>query len=230
MIEDKQDQAIGDQTITDQIDDPPVLVHKVGALRGSPKYLPGKGSGIKRKRDKHGAFRRVVRLTGERRALILTYLRRGSHLETAFASAGVPASTYRSWMIRANEAVTQAEQGIRISQARKELILFLSDVEMAQAQFEQSMLDVVAGAAHAGTYTAALALLERRFPDRWQKREENQGSINVNVGFSFVQVSADQPVQALPGERSDDPAPGDPIPASHQLSPGAPQDIVVSQP
>lgn len=94
----------------------------------------------------------------------------------------------------------------------------MSDVEKAQAQFEQRMIDVVAGAAHAGTYTAALAILERRYPDRWAKREDQASTLNVNVGFSFVQVSGDTGQQTPTDARSINQAPDQPVPMSHQLT------------
>lgn len=214
MVDETQDQ------VTDaEIDPAPALVHRTGSLRGQPKYLPGKGSGVKRTRNKQGAFKRVVRLTDERKTMILTYLRRGSHLETAFAAAGIPGSTYRSWMVQADEALHDAKLGSPVTARRKALILFLANVEQAQAQFEQSMINVVAGAAHAGTYTAALAMLERRFPDRWAKREDRDLTVNLTAGFQYVQVSSDPGAGASPVPASHDLTPGDPITSPDHLLP-----------
>lgn len=199
--------------------DDAILIHKGGSLSGKPKYLPGQGSGIKRSRNKQGSFKRAIRLTDQVKSEILIQLRRGAHLETAFAYARIPGQTYRAWITQAQESLEKAQQGGHVTDRRKKLIRFLAEVEEAQAQAEQRLVRNVQDAANAGVWQAALSLLERRYPDRWSKRTEGDQKISVTVGFGYVEVSSNQPGEQ-PAQGSALELSSTPIPATRQLTAG----------
>src|SRR5437016_12110214 len=78
------------------------------------KYLPAQGSGVKVKGNgpaKRGVpirlMRKRIKLDKADIATVLLYIKRGSHLDTAFAMAGIPGSTYRLWIGRAREALSK---------------------------------------------------------------------------------------------------------------------------
>lgn len=212
----------GNPTMSAEPDNLVPPLHQVGALRGQPKFTPGQGSGLKRQRNSKGGFKRAVRLTDERKSLILVQLRRGCHLETAFALANVPGTTYRSWMMQARTSLDKAEKGERVTERQKQLIKFFVEVERAQAEAEVRAVSNVHQAASTGSWQAALAFLERRYPERWAKREERDLNVNVAVGFGYVQVTDNQDSNQPTAPATDNHAPGTPIPASHQLTNGDP--------
>lgn len=170
------------------------------------KHLPNQGSGIKRGPGQPS------KLTERVKSEILIQMRRGAHLETAFAYARIHGSTYRKWLREASLAIENHEKGIPIRKRQRELIAFFAQVEQAQAEHEQRNVRVVQGAADAGNWQAAMALLERRYPGRWSKAQPGDVNVNVAVGFGYVEVR-----ENAPGDRSGAEAT---IPESRQLEQG----------
>lgn len=170
------------------------------------KYLPNQGSGIKRGPGQPS------KLTERVKAEVLLQMRRGAHLETAFAHARIHGSTYRKWIREASLALENHEKGIPIRKRQRDLIAFFAEVEKAQAEFEQRNVRVVQGAADGGNWQAALALLERRLPGRWAKAQPGDVNVNVAVGFGYVEVR-----ENAPGDRSGAEAT---IPEERQLEQG----------
>jgi len=179
------------------------------------RFTPRQGSGVKRERNRQGGFKRAIRLTEQVESEILLQLRRGSHLETAFALARIPGQTYRAWLSQARESLDKVQRGEYITERRKKLIRFLAKVEQAQAQAEQRLIMSVQDAANSGQWQAAVALLERRHPEKWAKQQAGDINVNVAVGFGYVEI--------VPSEqRSVNQLPGSPVPESRQLEQGDP--------
>jgi hypothetical protein len=184
------------------LEDQDIDVSPAEAKHKAALYVPKQGSGVKR------FGKRRVRLTQQVKDAILIQLRRGSHLETAFAYARIPGSTYRSWIAQARDALSDAEKGARLSQRKTELIRFFAEVEEAQAVAEVRAVSNVHDAAMRGSWQAALAFLERRFPERWAKHEEHETNVNVTVGYQSIQVVASTRADSPPEPLSDN-EPGD---------------------
>lgn len=95
---------------------------------------------------------------------VVTMLRAGNYLTVATRAAGIGMQTFRDWLKRGESSKT-ADAPYRDFRAR---------VERARAEGEARMVSVIARAAQSGDWRAALALLEREFPDRW-------GPVSVRV-------------------------------------------------
>src|SRR5258707_12859183 len=95
----------------------------------SPKYLPIQGSGVKIKGNGPSPRHVPIRLLRKRIRIdkadidtILLYLRRGAHLDTAFAMAGVQGCTYRQWMTRGREELGKLEHGEELTAYDRKVI------------------------------------------------------------------------------------------------------------
>lgn len=95
---------------------------------------------------------------------IVVMLRAGNYLNVAIAAAGVGRQTFHDWIKR----------GESTKLADAPFAEFRSRVEKARAEGEARNVAVIAKAAQDGDWRAALALLEREFPDRW-------GPVSVRV-------------------------------------------------
>lgn len=114
------------------------------------------------------------KLTENTQATIVRSLRAGNYVETAAAAAGISKSTLYDWLRRG----ARAKSG-----AHKE---FADAVANAQAEGEQSMVAIIAAAA-GNQWQAAAWHLERKFPDKWGRRQriEHGVSDDVKVVFSL---------------------------------------------
>ena len=90
---------------------------------------------------------------------VLSSIGSGVHYTTACAYAGVNYNTFRAWMKRGEEE----PYGIYRD--------FYNAVKKAEAEAEEKLIKILNDAAP-GDWRAALAMLERRWPERWAKREK----------------------------------------------------------
>jgi hypothetical protein len=101
---------------------------------------------------------RPTTLTPEVSAAILDSLRRGNYFETAVLAQGVPVSTARTWLAFGRQG--RAENFVK----------FFEGVKGAEAVAEESIVASIRAWTEK-QWTAAAWLAERRFPERWAKRE-----------------------------------------------------------
>ncbi|MBI05356.1 MAG: hypothetical protein CMM54_00075 [Rhodospirillaceae bacterium] len=128
---------------------------------------------------------RPTKLTDERREAICRMIVEGVPLKTAARAAGVTYNTLRNWMQR-------GEKG------DEPYALFKEEVEEAQAVCEAQLVGIIKSAAvqeSGGEWRAALALLSRKFPERWSEKRQlevsspEQTSTQLVAGM-FAQVQA----------------------------------------
>jgi transposase len=125
---------------------------------------------------------RPTKLTPEIMAKICDALRAGNYRETAAAFAGVRKSTFYEWLRRG-------------ARARKGIYRDLHDaVEKALADSEARDVMLIGKAAGEGDWQAAAWRLERKFPDRWGRRERHDIDANVKT---TVKVKPDDAVEEL---------------------------------
>lgn len=113
---------------------------------------------------------RPTKLTPEIRQRIVAAIRAGNYAEPAARSAGISAATYYRWLRRGE----RESRGI-YSDFREEVRRAESEAEVhAVAVIRRAMPDDWRAAAH---------YLERRYPDRWRRREslEHQGTPRLVV-------------------------------------------------
>lgn len=106
---------------------------------------------------------RPTKLTAEVSERIVRAIRAGNYPEVAARHAAVHPSTYYRWMERGElEGEAPEDDPYRH---------FRSEVERAIADAEAAEVGLVVKAARDGDWRAAAWLLERRFSDRWARRE-----------------------------------------------------------
>jgi hypothetical protein len=106
---------------------------------------------------------RPSKLTPEIAERITKAIVAGTPFDSAAALAGVSRETLRGWARRGAEESAGPHRD------------FVEGVDRALAEYEQKLLTAIQTAAMNGTASAAMWLLERRWPDRWSKREKRVG-------------------------------------------------------
>lgn len=119
---------------------------------------------------------RPTKLTSDVQQKLCDAIRAGNYLATAAAFAGVSESTLHNWLKRgANEAKGRHHD-------------LAAAVEKAMADAEARDVALISKAAADGTWQAAAWRLERRFPDRWGRRDR----LDATVKGGITHVSMDR--------------------------------------
>lgn len=113
---------------------------------------------------------RILKLTPALIEKIVGYLRAGAYVETAAAAAGISKQTLYTWLRRA--ADENEEDPI--------FAKFAAAVEEAQALAEVRDIALIGKAAET-QWQAAAWRLERKSPERWGRKVELSGGLNLNV-------------------------------------------------
>lgn len=108
---------------------------------------------------------RPTKLTTEVREKICRAIRAGNYPAVAARAAGVSESTFYRWMERGR------------SDAKGPHRAFYEAVREAEAESEVHLVAVLRKSSKDGDWRAALALLERRYAERWRKREPHGHTI-----------------------------------------------------
>ena len=123
-------------------------------------------------------------LTPEVQERIVKVIRKGNYFETAVAYAGVPRSTFYDWLRRGREERDRVSKDarLRVRQTEEKFVNFSIAVEQALAESEMDSLDIIVKASD-NNWQASAWRLERRFPDRWgrkvQQQVEHSGSVDI---------------------------------------------------
>jgi transposase len=125
---------------------------------------------------------RPAKLTPELQNKICDAIRAGNYLETAAAFAGIGKSTFYDWLRRGQ----RVSKGIYHD--------FSEAVEKALADSEARDVALIAKAAADGQWQAAAWRLERKFPDRWGRRDRHQVEANIQ---GTVKVTSDEAIEEL---------------------------------
>jgi transposase len=128
---------------------------------------------------------RPSKISPDRIDRIALAIRAGNYDTVAAAFAGIDPSTYRRWKARG-----EADRDAGRSSRYRELV---EAIEQADAEAEAFALAQIRKAADS-TWTAAAWFLERKWPDRWGRRE----SIGIAGGGG---ATGDKPVVVVFGGR-----------------------------
>ena len=154
---------------------------------------------------------RPSKLTEERAERIANLIKGGNYASQAAQAAGVSERSYHRWMQQGAEASSKCEEwqervdhwnSLNDAQKRseshlqpsedeaptaEEIVLwrFWRDVKKAEAEAEAAAVLQIRKAANEGTWQAAAWYLERKFKDRWSRRDsiDHTGSIDHRVGI-----------------------------------------------
>lgn len=100
-------------------------------------------------------------------------IRAGNYIETAAAYAGIDKATLYRWMKRGAreiERVKTSEKKLKIRKIEEPFVDFCNAVEKALAEGEVRDLVIISNAATTD-WRAAAWKLERKFPDKWGRKE-----------------------------------------------------------
>lgn len=97
-------------------------------------------------------------------AIIVETIRDGNYQTVAVAKAGIGQSTFHRWM----------ERGTLDGDEHADYREFRASVEAAEADAEILHIQRIAAASKAGSWTASAWWLERRFPERWSRKDTLQ--------------------------------------------------------
>ena len=98
-------------------------------------------------------------MTDQVRERLCEALREGNHLDVSCSYAGIGYSTFRGWLVAAQK-----------SDADRELLDFLEAVTRAMHDFERFAVKSIKDQMPSD-WRAAIAMLERRLPQKWGRRE-----------------------------------------------------------
>jgi hypothetical protein len=107
------------------------------------------------------------KLTPELQEKLLNLLRRGNYIETAAACVGIHKDTFYAWMKRG-------------SRGDKRFAAFVEAVHRAMAESEAMDLAIIQRAS-ANQWQAAAWRLERRFPEKYGRRDATKIDAKVDV-------------------------------------------------
>ncbi len=135
---------------------------------------------------------RPTKLNFDTHNKIITAIRAGNYIETAAAYAGVNKSTLYEWLKRGEREKQRVAENsrYRIRKSEKPYVEFSNAVEKALAEAEIRDVAIIAKAAKE-QWQAAAWRLERKFPDRWGRKDKVDLSADKD-GFKVVIEYADK--------------------------------------
>ncbi len=124
----------------------------------------------------------------EARPIILRALRQGAPIRTACYVAGISKSAYYEWRRLGSE------------NRRSEYYAFVLETGKAISEAELSLISVIRRAATKGDWRAALAILERRWPEEYARRvvQVNENRVPDNPPPPVITV---RPDNYVPGQQ-----------------------------
>lgn len=117
---------------------------------------------------------RKLRISEDLIEKIAKYISEGNYVEVACAASGIGKTTYYRWF----DIGEKSKSGIYRE--------FRNAIKKAEADAETKYTGVIKDAANTGQWTAAAWWLERRYPERWGKREKLQVDANLTTWVDFV--------------------------------------------
>lgn len=118
---------------------------------------------------------RQSKLTPETQKKIVGAIAEGNYLETAAAIGGVTYTTLNNWMRKGESASSGA------------YVEFLEAVKKAEAEAEALRVSRISKAGKEGNWQADAWYLERRYPDRWGKRIQQEVTGKDGGPLEYVQ-------------------------------------------
>jgi transposase len=142
---------------------------------------------------------RPTKLDAERQERIVLLLRQGNYVETAAALAGIDKTTLYDWLRRGMRARDLAAADKEVEERELPYAEFSHAIERALAEGEAFHLSIIAKAASEGVWQASAWTLERRYPDRYGRRERIEHAGSIDTGPEFAQSARERLTRILDG-------------------------------
>ena len=119
---------------------------------------------------------RPTDLTPTTQERIALAIRGGNDNKVAAAHAGIGESTFYAWLDRGRKERARLAASSRAKPRASEtpFVEFLEAIQKAQADAETRNVALIAKAAQEGTWTAAAWWLERKYPERWGRKDRHE--------------------------------------------------------
>ena len=119
---------------------------------------------------------RPTDLTPQAQAKIVLAIVGGNDNKVAAAHAGIGESTFYAWLDRGRKELARLAASSRAKPKASEtpFVEFLEAIQKAQADAETRNVALIAKAAQDGTWTAAAWWLERKYPERWGRKDRHE--------------------------------------------------------
>jgi transposase len=115
---------------------------------------------------------RPTKLTPDLTKKIVGVIAAGNYLETAAAYAGLSKVTLYDWMKRGRRELERRNNGEKANRRESHYVTFLNAIEKALAQSEAGAVATITKASE-DHWQAAAWRLERRFPNKWARRDHH---------------------------------------------------------
>lgn len=118
---------------------------------------------------------RPLKITPEIQADLIKMLSAGNYLETAAAYCGISTDTVRGWVKRGEQEAQRLKADSTAWPIKSETEFMELAIAIRQAQATSEIRDVMLiGNAARDQWQAAAWRLERRYPDKWGKKERHE--------------------------------------------------------
>jgi len=120
---------------------------------------------------------RKTKLQDDIQHRLISAIEKGLTIVDACEYAGISEKTYYNWLNKDTDEIKDEEE-------RKKFVQFLQDIKKAQSECQMYCLDFIM---KDKSWQSKAWVLERRFPDRWAKKdmtinENNEKVINFTYG------------------------------------------------
>lgn len=121
------------------------------------------------------AYGRPVKLTKKIQDEVVKLLKTGNYIETVSAYVGISKTTFYDWLKRGAREKDRVERNpkARIRKDEKPFVDFSNAVQKAMAHAEIRDVTLIAKASEE-YWQASAWRLERKFPDRWGRKEQQK--------------------------------------------------------
>jgi hypothetical protein len=161
-----------------------------------------------------GPVKVMKKFDAETASTIITFLGAGAFIETAAAAAGISKQTLYDWLRRGKR------------QKRGPMFEFVAETERAMGMAEVRAIGLISKAASGGEYKradgstgymppqwqAAAWHLERKYPDRWGRRDHVEHTGPLDVSTSFRGAAREKLESAIAAAASEGEPDGEPEP------------------
>lgn len=118
---------------------------------------------------------RPLKLNEKMKEDLIKLIAAGNYIETAAAFSGIAHMTLRNWIRRGEREIQRLSEDPEVRPIKSETPFKELAESIRKAQAESEMRDVMLiGKAASEQWQAAAWRLERRYPDRWGKKERHE--------------------------------------------------------
>ena len=131
---------------------------------------------------------RPTKLTPQVQARIVQAIVGGNDITVAAAYAGIGKTTFYEWLERGRKEAARLAASSRAKPKDSETPFaeFADAIQKAQADAETRNVALIAKAAQEGTWTAAAWWLERKYPERWGRKDRHEVTGKDGEPFSIT--------------------------------------------